>query len=161
MDQVLAGPFVERLERSQWTTALACDLLNAIGDQQKKLLAVLYRADGLLRTSLLVERMCVGSKAVLGGIIGGLSVQLRSASINSPFLCHAVMNLGSKNREHLFGLTDDFRQALTEIGWPDAGKAESTSQFVATSPKKERKAHKMRELAGPQISRLFVPWEGE
>jgi hypothetical protein len=78
-----------------WTTALAWDLLNAIGERQREFLAVLYRVDGLLRTSLLVERMGVGSKAVLGGIIGGLTVQLRSASINSPFLYHTEVSLGS------------------------------------------------------------------
>jgi hypothetical protein len=51
-------------------------------------------------------------------------------------------------REHLFGLTPDFRQVLMEIGWPDAGKAEPMAQFVSPSPKEKRKTQKMRQRLG-------------
>lgn len=102
-----------------WTLAYVSDLLNCIGERQKKFLAALYRANGPLTSGLLIERIGANSKAAIGGIVTGLYRQRGKPSINSLRLHDTAVERHGHRREVSFELTADFRRVLMELGWPD------------------------------------------
>ena len=102
-----------------WSADLAMDLLNSIGELQKKFLATLSdRAKLSSRT--LVEKIGLESEIALAGVISGLSKQLRKMSINPTSLYNVEIVWKGKGKTRFFQLSSDFHDALIELGWPEA-----------------------------------------
>ncbi|MDR3797831.1 MAG: hypothetical protein P4K93_06740 [Terracidiphilus sp.] len=118
-----------------WTADLAMDLLNNIGELQKKFLAALSNGANLSSSSL-VEVIGVESEIALAGVISGLSKQLRKMSANSASLYSVEVVWKGKGKTRFFKLSSDFRDTLIELGWPEAwqtGKGKDE-----TAPTKKR-----------------------
>jgi hypothetical protein len=102
-----------------WTADLAMDLLNGIGEMQKKFLAELTNRSQL-SSSALVERIGIESEIALAGVVSGLSKQLRKMSINPTSLYSVEVVWKGKGKTRFFSLSSDFRDVLIELGFPEA-----------------------------------------
>lgn len=126
-----------------WTADLAMDLLNGIGDTQKSLLAALVRQpfSHSLRSDQLVEGMKLDSEMALAGVVSGLSKQLRRMSIAPPDLYRVTVEWRAKGKVRTFHLTEDFANALAELGWPDSwenAKKKGAQNAPSTSDDKSK-----------------------
>jgi hypothetical protein len=130
--EALHGSYRGESARKVWTADLAMDLINGIGELQKKFLAELAAFGASLRSSTLVEKMGIESEIALAGVDSGLSKQLRKMSINPASLYSVEVVWKGKGKTRFFKLSSDFRDALIELGWPEAwqtgkGKDETAS----------------------------------
>jgi hypothetical protein len=115
----LYGSYRGESTQKVWGADLAMDLLNGIGELQKKFLAALSsRAE--LSSSTLVESIGIESEIALAGVVSGLSKQLRKMSINPTSLYSVEVIWKGKGKTRFFRLSSDFRDALIELGWPEA-----------------------------------------
>jgi hypothetical protein len=118
-----------------WTADLAMDLLNNIGELQKKFLATLSNGANLSSSSL-VEAIGVDSEIALAGVISGLSKQLRKMSTNSASLYNVEVVWKGKGKTRFFKLSSDFRDALLELGWPEAWQTGKENDATSTNKRK-------------------------
>jgi len=116
----LYDSYQDESARKVWTADLAMDLLNGVGELQKKMLAELAAYGARVKSSTLVEKMGIKTEVALAGVVSGLSKQLRKMSINPTSLYHVDVAWKGKDKERFFVLSSDFRDALTELGWPEA-----------------------------------------
>ena len=116
---LLYGTYPHSTSRRVWTADLAMDLINGIGELQKKFLAELSNCGASIKSSDLVEKMGIDSEVALAGVISGLSKQLRKMSINPTSLYHVDVTWKGKDKQRYFVLSSDFKDALTELGWPE------------------------------------------
>ena len=119
-----------------WTADLAMDLLNGIGEMQKKFLAVLSK--GSLTSSDLAEQMGMSSEIALAGVVSGLSKQLGKMSITPSSLYRVDVAWKDKHKIRSFVLSSDFRDALTELGWPEVWQAGKEKDAASTKTKRFR-----------------------
>ncbi len=120
-----------------WTADLAMDLLNNLGELQKKFLGALSNGANLSSRSL-VETIGIKTEIALAGVISGLSKQLRKMSINSASLYSVEVVWKGKGKTRFFKLSSDFRNTLVELGWPEAWQT-GKEQNETASTKTERK----------------------
>lgn len=123
-----------------WTADLVMDLLNNIGELQKKFIAALSNGANLSSGSL-VETIGVESEVALAGVISGLSKQLRKMSITSASLYNVEVVWKGKGKTRFFKLSSDFRDALIELGWPEAWQTnkQTGKENDASSTNEKRK----------------------
>jgi hypothetical protein len=130
-DEALFGSY--RGESSRiWTADLAMDLINGIGELQKKFLAELANYGASVKSSDLVGKMGIDSEVALAGVVSGLSKLLRKMSINPTSLYRVDVTWKGKDKLRYFVLSSDFRDALTELGWPDAWQAGKEKDAAST-----------------------------
>jgi hypothetical protein len=138
-DAALYGSYRDESARKVWTADLAMDLLNGIGELQKKMLAELAVYGASVKSGVLVERMGIESEVALAGVVSGLSKQLRKMSINPTSLYRVDVTWKGKDKERFFVLSSDFRDALTELGWPEAWQAGKENNAASTNTSRIRK----------------------
>ncbi len=131
------GPYESGITPRVWTADLAMDLLNGIGELQKKFLATLSNR-AQLSSSTLVERIGLESEIALAGVISGLSKQLRKMSINPTSLYSVEVVWKGKGKTRFFRLSSDFHDALVELGWPDAWQTGKEQDETASTKKNFR-----------------------
>ncbi|MGA2000877.1 MAG: hypothetical protein ABSG52_12855 [Terriglobales bacterium] len=124
---------------SAWTPDLAEELINGIGELQKKFLAVLCERATPTKSKTVAERMGLDSEIALAGAISGLSKQLRKMSLTPRHVYAVDVEWKGKSKERSFSLLEDFREALTELGWPDAWVSTEKGATDAASTKEPRK----------------------
>jgi hypothetical protein len=114
------------------------DLLNGIGEMQKKFIAVL-NGGASVKSGRLAEELKMGSEVALAGVVSGLSKQLRKMSIHPSSLYRVDVEWKGKEKARSFVLSSDFRDALTELGWPEAWQAGKGNNAASTNTSKIRK----------------------
>ncbi len=131
MHDALYGSYGSAIPQKIWSADLAMDLLNGIGELQKKFLAVLSNRDQL-SSGELVERIGLESEVALAGVVSGLSKQLRKMSINPASLYSVEVVWKGKGKTRFFRLSGDFHGALIELGFPEAWQAGKESDAAST-----------------------------
>jgi hypothetical protein len=108
-----------------WTADLAMDLLNGIGDAQKNLIAALTHQpfSRSMHSDNLAKSIGLDSEMALAGVVSGLSKQLRKMSIAPTDLYKVTVEWKAKGKVRTFHLSEDFANALAELGWPDTWEA--------------------------------------
>jgi hypothetical protein len=119
--EALHGSYRLDREKTQrvWTADLAMELLNNVGEMQQRFLAAL-NSGASRKSASLVEELKLGSEVALAGVVSGLSKQLRRMSIPTSSLYRVDVEWKGKGKTRSFVLSSDFRDALIELGWPDA-----------------------------------------
>ena len=102
-----------------WTPDRFMDVIEGIGDLQRKLLLEIRRKPGIT-SGRLVMALGMKSEVALAGVLSGLSKQLKKIGIepNDVFLIRVDWSGKSKTRSFL--LDDFFIGAGMEHNWPDA-----------------------------------------
>jgi hypothetical protein len=103
-----------------WTPDLAMELLNGVGELQKKFLAVICGDVAGLRSESITESMGIDSEVALAGVISGLSKQLRKMSVRTSDVYRVDVHWNGKNKVRCFFIAQDFKDAVDELGFPDA-----------------------------------------
>lgn len=114
-----------------WTADLAMDLLKGIGEMQQKFIAIL-NGGASVKSGRLAEELKLGSEVALAGVVSGLSKQLRKMSIHPSSLYRVDVEWKGKEKVRSFALSSDFRDALTELGWPEAWQAGKENDAAST-----------------------------
>ena len=120
-----------------WTADRALDLINGIGELQKRFLAELSAHGASIDSKTLAEKMGIESGIALAGVVSGLSKQLQKMSINPASLYRVDVTWKGKDKVRFFVLSSDFRDALNEIGWPDAWQTGKENSAPSTSNKRK------------------------
>ena len=110
-----------------WTDDLALDLLNGIGEAQKKLLALLVDVAGR-RSTTLVDELGLDSEIALAGVVSGLSKQLRKMDMSPHDVYRVEVTWKGKTKERVFVLLDDIREAFYDLGFPEAWEGKGKSK---------------------------------
>ncbi|SRR5216684_4459169 len=103
-----------------WTPDLVMDLLNGVGDMQKKFLSVLCSGGASYRSDVITESIGLDSEVALAGVVSGLSKQLRKMSISTADVYRVDVQWKGKSKDRFFEVSLDFRDAMTELGFPEA-----------------------------------------
>jgi len=138
-DAAKADPKIHRkLLRAQavWTADRFWDLLNGIGESQKRLLEALMGKREVDSTQL-VKGLGLGSQIALAGVLSGLSKQLRSMGLSPTELYRVDTSWRENKRVRRFTLMPEFELAAQDAGWPEAWREKGVTD--AASTKRERK----------------------
>lgn len=112
-----AGEYVS-LDERKWTHDLAMDLLKNAGVLQKKFLRAIYDQGGITSAKV-IEKLKLDSEIALAGVLSGLSKQLKKLGMKPRDLYMVGVSWNAKTKTRSFCLTNDFRSAAAELGWPD------------------------------------------
>jgi hypothetical protein len=112
-----------RTRLKAWSADVTLEFLNSLGEMQKGFLSVLSQGSNV-PSETMVEALRLDSEIALAGVISGLSKQARKLNINPHDLYVVESHWSGKQRERSFRILDDFRESLSELGWPDAWKEE-------------------------------------
>ncbi len=135
---VMHGSYSE--QQRVWTPDLVMDLLNGVGELQKKFLSVLCQGECGYRSETIAENMGLDSEVALAGVVSGLSKQLRKMSIRTADVYRVDVHWNGKNKVRSFAVSPDFQDAVTELGFPDAWeKAKKKGALDASTTENKRK----------------------
>lgn len=110
-----------------WPVDVALDFINGMGEMQKKFLAIL--ADGAsIPSDTMVDALRLDSEIALAGVLSGLSKQAKKMKVNPHNIYYVEVEWAGKKKERYFRLMSDFRDALTELNWPDAWESEKKKE---------------------------------
>jgi hypothetical protein len=114
-------PHFEEMEQLDqfWTPDKFMDVINGVGELQKKLLAATYRKPGITSKEL-VRELRVESEIALAGVISGLSKQLKQLEIEPKQVFVIEVKWSGKVKTRRFILNDFFLHAGVEQNWPEA-----------------------------------------
>jgi hypothetical protein len=122
-----------------WTPDKVEEVITTIGELQKAFLAVLCAVDKAIPSKTLVERMGIDSEVALAGTISGLSKQLRKMSVSPRDVYVVNVKYEGNKKERSFVLMQDFKEALEELGWPEAWEQQGKGVINASATKRDRK----------------------
>jgi len=122
-----------------WTPDKVEEVITTVGELQKAFLAVLCAADTAIPSKTVVERMGIDSEVALAGTISGLSKQLRKMSLSPRDVYVVNIKYEGKTKERSFILVQDFKEALEELGWPEAWEQQERGVVDAPATKQTRK----------------------
>ena len=111
------------------------DLINGIGELQKRFLAVLVERASP-KSITLAEKRGLESEVALAGVVSGLSKQLRKMEIQPSSLYRVDVEWKGKDKVRSFVLSSDFRDAATELGWPEAWQTGKGKDETASTKKR-------------------------
>jgi hypothetical protein len=132
---LMHGSYPHSTSRRVWTADVAMDLIEGIGELQKKFLAVLVERASP-KSGTLVEKLGLESEVALAGVVSGLSKQLRKMDIQPNSLYRVDVEWKGKDKVRSFVLSSDFRDAATELGWPEAWQTGKESNATPTRPRR-------------------------
>jgi hypothetical protein len=115
----------ERL--GMWAADVTLEFLDGLGDKQSAFLSALAQG-GNIDSETMVEALGLDSEVALAGVISGLSKQARKMNINPHDLYVVEVEWNGKKKARSFRILDDFRESLTELGWPGAWKENKQSK---------------------------------
>jgi len=129
--------FKEQLIREQtlWTLDKFWELVNSIGDAQKRFLETLARKDRVTSIEM-AEALRLDSQIALAGVVSGLSKQLRGMGFSPTVLYKVDTQWHKKKKERTFSLLPGFKSAAEDAGWPDDWKNKPRKETDAASTKK-------------------------
>lgn len=102
-----------------WTPDKFMDVINGVGELQKRLLAAIFRKPGITAKEL-VKELRLDSEVSLAGVISGLSKQLKKMDIEPKQVFVIDVKWKGKIKTRSFLLDDFFLNAGVEQNWPDA-----------------------------------------
>jgi predicted ribosome quality control (RQC) complex YloA/Tae2 family protein len=102
-----------------WTPDKFMDVINGIGDLQKRMLAAILRKSGITAKEL-VKKLGLDSEVSLAGVISGLSKQLKKLGIEPKRVFVIDVKWAGKVKTRSFILEDFFLSASLDLNWPDA-----------------------------------------
>jgi hypothetical protein len=108
-----------------WSADLAMELLNGIGEAQRKLLEILS-GGASVESKFLVKGIGLDSQIALAGVVSGLSKQLKKMSIEPHDVYRVEIEWKGKSKDRHFRLLPDFQEALMELGFPEAWEKNKT-----------------------------------
>jgi hypothetical protein len=122
-DQI--GIFPEDYIRAEsvWTPDVFWDFVHNLGSQQRELLESLL--EGSKNSTELTERLKLESEFALGGVISGLSKQLRRLELKPVDLYVVSTDWRHNERIRIFFIQRAFKLAAEEMGWPEEKKRKS------------------------------------
>jgi hypothetical protein len=94
------------------------DVINGIGELQKRLLAGVRHKPGITSKEL-VRELRLDSEVSLAGVISGLSKQLKKLDIEPKRVFVIDVKWTGKVKTRRFLLEDFFLNAVIEQNWPD------------------------------------------
>jgi hypothetical protein len=109
---------MDEMERF-WTPDRFMDVIEGIGELQKKLLLEVRRKPGITSDEL-VTALEMKSEVALAGVLSGLSKQLKKLGIEPSSVFVIRVDWTGKSKTRSFLLDDFFIGAGTEQNWPDA-----------------------------------------
>jgi len=114
-------PEHEEMDNSSafWTPDRFMDVINGIGELQRKLLAIVHRKPGITSKEL-VKELRLESEVALAGVISGLSKQLKQLDVEPKRVFVIDVKWKGKTKTRKFLLDDFFLQAGIEQDWPEA-----------------------------------------
>jgi hypothetical protein len=113
-----AGEDPSDFEEQIWTPDLVVDLLKGAGENQKKFLRVLFEG-GSVTSAEVIKRLSLQSEISLAGVLSGLSKQLKKLSLKPWDLYAGQIQWDGKGKTRSFRLSQRFRWAAMQLGWPD------------------------------------------
>jgi hypothetical protein len=105
-------------EQSPWTPDTVMELVNGLGQLQRKFLAVVFEFSHVTSASV-VSKLKLDSAVALAGVLSGLSKQLKKMGISPRKLYRVDIKWDGKTKERFFDLAPDFKMTAIEMGWPD------------------------------------------
>jgi len=111
---------------SVWTPDVFWDFVHALGSQQREMLEALI--EGSKSSSELTARLKLESDVALGGVISGLSKQLRRFELKPVDLYVVSTDWRNNERIRRFFIQRAFKLAAEEMGWPEEKKMERKSK---------------------------------
>lgn len=102
---------------SVWTPDVFESFINSIGSQQREAVKAMLGNVGLTAEDL-AKRVKVKPES-LGGILSGLSKQLKKLELKPSDLYLVHTDWSSNGRTRMFFLEKGFRLAAEEVGWPE------------------------------------------
>lgn len=105
---------------SVWTPDVFWDFVHSIGPQQREMLEALI--EDSKSSADLTERLKLESDVALGGVISGLSKQLRRFELKPVDLYVVSTDWRNDERVRRFYIQRAFKLAAAEMGWPEGKK---------------------------------------
>lgn len=138
-------PMFDSMERLSelWTPDKFMDVLNGVGDLQRRLLSAVRRKPGMTSKELIRE-LGVSSEVALAGVISGLSKQLRQMGVQIRDVLLIEVKWGGKTKTRRFTLEKFFLGIGAEQGWPDEWRGRTNAE----SGQKKRKQRNVVEDSG-------------
>jgi hypothetical protein len=106
-------------EEHDWTPDVLTELLQSLGEHQKSFLRVLYEQPGYVPSHQIVKALSLDSEVSFAGVLSGLSKQAKKLDIMPWKMYEVYVTWQAKSKTRLFRLTNGFRLAAGEIGWPE------------------------------------------
>jgi hypothetical protein len=113
-----AGEDPSDAEDQIWTPDLVVDLLKSAGKNQKGFLRALFDKT-YVSSDEVIKQLGLPNEISLAGVLSGLSKQLKKLSIKPWDLYTAQIEWDGKGKTRSFLLSQRFRGAAGELGWPD------------------------------------------
>jgi hypothetical protein len=111
------------VEDNPWTSDTVVELLRGSGGLQKAFLKYLFESGGDLNASVesgqVVKALKIGSEESLAGVLSGLSKHLKKIGRQPSELYSVSVRWTKDGKLRRFQLTQGFRWAALELGWPD------------------------------------------
>lgn len=104
-------------EQEAWTPDAVTELLKALGNQQKLFVRALF-AHRTLTVDKALEELSL-DHASFAGVLSGLSKQLKKQNLKPWQLYNTQVEWKDKGKIRTFWLSNSFRWAAEELGWPD------------------------------------------
>jgi hypothetical protein len=114
---------IHRAHSRFWTADQASELLDHLGELQKRLLAAISNGTSV-PSDTLRRTLKLDSEIALAGVLSGLSKQVRKLEINPHDLYSVEVEWDGRDKVRYFRIKEDFSSALSEIGWPEDWKDE-------------------------------------
>lgn len=102
-----------------WTSDRFMDVIEGIGELQRKLLLAIRRKPGITSNQL-VKALGMKSEVALAGVLSGLSKQLKKMAVEPKDVFLIRIDWTGKRKTRSFLLDDFFIAAGAELNWPDA-----------------------------------------
>ncbi len=104
-----------------WTPDAAMGLLENIGRQQELFLQAMYQ-DDVITSNEAIKRLSLDSELAFAGVLSGLSKQLKKLEKKPWELYTTQVRWNGKEKTRSFRLSNGFRWAAHELGWPENWK---------------------------------------
>lgn len=102
-----------------WAPDTVMELLKSVGEHQKLFLRALFEHKGELTSDKVLKELSLDSEVSFAGVLSGLSKQLKKLNIKPWALYTVQVQWTAKTKTRSFKLSNDFRWAALELGWPD------------------------------------------
>jgi len=113
-----AGEDPSDVEDQVWTPDLLVDLLRGAGENQKKFLRSVFE-HGTIDTVEVRKKLDLQNETALAGVLSGLSKQLKKLNLKPWDLYTVQIQWDGKGKTRSFHLSQSFRWAAMQMGWPD------------------------------------------
>jgi hypothetical protein len=111
---------------SPWTPDVFWDFVHSVGTQQETVLEALLES-GSVSSADLAKKLKLDNEVALGGVISGLSKQLKRFDLKPMDLYAVHTDWSNGERVRRFFIHKAFKLAAEETGWPDERSKRASS----------------------------------